>query len=163
DAGTATLTIEPSKGEYTGYDSDRLTTFVVNVSKKPTKLTASNGDTTLELEKAESLEAFNADEDGNVYFYDESPNLNKYSHGDGTFASTKITTTPKLYVKFARTDVNANAQTPVVEGFGNSQVLDKNELNESLPAPALTDLTEDDMTPTSINVQRSEEHTLNSS
>ncbi len=153
EAGTATLTIEPSKGEYTGYDSDRLTTFVVNVSKKPTKLTASNGDTTLELEKAESLEAFNADEDGNIYFYDESPNLNKYSQGEGTFASTKITTTPKLYVKFARTDVDTNEQKLVVEGFGNSQVLDKNELNESLPAPELTELTEDDMTPTSINVQ----------
>lgn len=153
EAGRATLTIEPSKGNYKGYDSDRLTTFVVNVSAKPTGLTATNGDDELKLEEAESLEDFNADEDGNVYFFDESPNLNKYSQGEGTFASTKITTTPKLYVKFARTNVNANAQTLVVEGFDNSQVLDKNELNKSLPAPALTDLTEDDMTPTSINVQ----------
>lgn len=153
DAGTATLTVEPSEGDYKGYDSERLTTFVVNVSTKPTKLAATNGDTTLELTEAESLEAFNADEDGNIYFYDESPNLNKYSQGEGTFASTKITTTPKLYVKFARTNVDANAQTLVVEGFDNSQVLDKNELNESLPAPELTELTEDDMTPTSINVQ----------
>ena len=56
-------------------------------------------------------------------------------------------------MKFERTDVNENAQTLVVEGFDNSQVLDKNELNKSLPAPALTELTEDDMTPTSINVQ----------
>lgn len=156
EAGTATLTIEPSKGEYTGYDSDRLTTFVVNVSAKPTGLTATNGDTPLELTEAESLEDFNANEDGNVYFFDESPNLNKYSQGEGTFASTEITTTPKLYVKFARTDVNEDAQTLVVGGFDNSQVLDKNELNESLPAPALTDLTEDDMTPTSINVQWTE-------
>ena len=153
EAGTATLTVEPSKGDYTGYDSERLTTFVVNVSKEPTNLTAANGDTTLKLEKAESLDAFNAAEDGNIYFYDESPNLNKYSQGEGTFASTAITTTPKLYVKFERTDVNENAQTLVVEGFDNSQVLDKNELNKSLPAPALTELTEDDMTPTSINVQ----------
>lgn len=153
DTGTATLTVEPSEGDYKGYDSERLTTFVVNVSTKPTKLAATNGDTTLELTEAESLDAFNADEDGNIYFYDESPNLNKYSQGEGTFANTEITTTPKLYVKFARTDVDANAQTLVVEGFDNSQVLDKNELNESLPAPELTDLTEDDMTPTSINVQ----------
>ena len=153
EAGTATLTVEPSKGDYTGYDSERLTTFVVNVSTKPTKLTATNGGTTLELIEAKSLEDFNADEDGNIYFYDESPNLNKYSQGEGTFASTKITTTPKLYVKFARTDVDTNEQKLVVEGFGNSQVLDKNELNESLPAPELTELTEDDMTPTSINVQ----------
>ena len=154
EAGTATLTVEPSKGDYTGYDSERLTTFVVNVSTKPKKLMATNGDTTLELTtEAESLDAFNAAEDGNIYFYDESPNLNKYSQGEGTFASTAITTTPKLYVKFARTDVDANKQTLVVEGFDNSQVLDKNELNESLPAPELTELTEDDMTPTSINVQ----------
>lgn len=152
-AGTATLTIEPSKGDYTGYDSDRLTTFVVNVSRKPTGLTATNGDTPLELTEADSLEDFNADEDGNVYFYDESPNLNKYSQGDGTFASTEITTNPKLYVKFARTDVNTNAQTLVVEGFDNSQELDKNELNESLPVPTLVEPTDDEKTPTSITVK----------
>ena len=153
DEKTATLTIEASEGDYEGYDSERLTTFVVNVSKEPTGLAATNGGDELKLEEAKSLEDFNADEDRNIYFYDKAPNLNKYSQGDGTFASTKITTTPKLYVKFARTDVNTNEQKLVVEGFDNSQVLDKNELNKSLPAPELTELTEDDMTPTSINVQ----------
>ncbi len=153
DAGTATLTVEPSAGTYTGYDSNRLTTFVVNVSKEPTAVTAKNGSETLSLEKAESLESFNADSDGNIYYYDETPNMNKYSQGSGEFATTEITTTPKLYVKFARTDVNSKAQILVIEGFDNSQVLDKNELNESLPVPILKDLTDADMTPTSINVQ----------
>ena len=38
--GTATLTAEKSTGNYTGYKKDKNTTFVVNVSKEPTKVTA---------------------------------------------------------------------------------------------------------------------------
>lgn len=152
-AQTATLTIEASKGNYDDYDSNRLTTFVVNVSQEPTKLTAKNGDSTLTLTKAESLESFNNNTEGNVYFYDAAPNLNKYSQGEGTFARTAITTTPKLYVKFARTDVNKNAQTLVVEGFSNSQTLDANTLNADLPVPTLVEPTDDEKTPTSITVK----------
>ena len=152
-AGTATLTVEASEGSYDGYDSSRLTTFVVNVSQKPEALTAMNGDETLTLKEAADLDEFNADTEGNIYFYDETPNLNKYSQGEGEFADTEITTTPKLYVRFARTDVDTNAQTLIIEGFDNSQELDADELNTSLPVPQLKDLTEDDMTPTSINVQ----------
>ena len=152
-ADTATLTVEASEGTYDGYDSDRLTTFVVNVSQKPTGLTAMNGDAALDLTEAATLDEFNADTDGNIYFYDEAPNLNKYSQGDGEFADTAITTTPKLYVKFARTDVNADAQTLVVEGFDNTQDLGVNDLNDSLPVPELMEPAEDDLTPTSIKVQ----------
>lgn len=153
DEQTATLTIEESEGDYEGYDSDRLTTFVVNVSQKPTAITAKNGTDTLQLEEAQSLDTFNADEDGNVYFYDAAPNMNKYSQGEGAFARTEITTTPKLYVKFARTDVDTNAQTLVVEGFSNSQTLDANTLNEDLPVPTLVEPTDDEKTPTSITVK----------
>lgn len=153
DEQTATLTIEESEGDYEGYDSDRLTTFVVNVSQKPTAITAKNGTDTLQLEEVQSLDTFNADEDGNVYFYDAAPNMNKYSQGEGAFARTEITTTPKLYVKFARTDVDTNAQTLVVEGFSNSQTLDANTLNEDLPVPTLVEPTDDEKTPTSITVK----------
>ena len=54
-----------------------------------------------------------------VYFYDESPNLNKYSMDGEEFKNTKITTTPKLYVSLPKTDVNQNEQVLVVNGFEN--------------------------------------------
>ena len=90
-----------------------------------------NGDETLTLKEAADLDEFNADTKETFYFYDETPNLNKYSQGEGEFADTEITTTPKLYVRFARTDVDTNAQTLIIEGFDNSQELDADELNTS--------------------------------
>ncbi len=43
------LTAEKSTGNYTGYKKDKNTTFVVNVSKEPSKVTAKNGSEILEV------------------------------------------------------------------------------------------------------------------
>lgn len=56
--GTATLTAEKSTGNYTGYKKDKNTTFVVNVSKEPTKVTAKNGSDSLTLDKVQSKADF---------------------------------------------------------------------------------------------------------
>ena len=64
-----------------------------------------------------------------------TPNLNKYALDGENFKNTAITTTPKLYVSFTKTDVNANAQTLVVNGFVNDGNLGKDELNGSLAVP----------------------------
>ena len=45
--GTATFTAEASQGGYSGYDSNRTTTFVANVSAKPTSVVAKNGGSVL--------------------------------------------------------------------------------------------------------------------
>lgn len=146
-AGTATLTAEASTGTYEGYDSNRNTQFTVNVSKEPTSVEA-NG---TELTKAASLEAFNAlGENESGWFYDAAPEMNKYA-GDEGFGETHIINSPKVYVKFAKTDVNANAQTAVIHGFENKGDLIPNvELDTiGVPAPAAV---EDALTPTSITI-----------
>ena len=43
DGNTATLTAEKSTGSYSGYDQNKDTTFVVNVSAEPDSVTAYNG------------------------------------------------------------------------------------------------------------------------
>lgn len=132
NAGTATLTAKKSTGTYEGYDSNRTTKFTVNVSKEPAKVEANGA----ELTKTASLEAFNAlGENESGWFYDAAPEMNKYSGEEG-FADTHIINSPKVYVKFARTDVAANDQTAVIYGFENTQEGNGNELVESLGVPA---------------------------
>ena len=154
---TATFTANASKGGYDGYKKDRTTTFVVNVSAKPKGLVAKNGDQKLELTEVTSKDAFDKAE-GNVYFYNEAPNLNYNATAEDeavrneAFSKTEITTTPKLYVKFAKTDVTKDAQTLTVKGFENKGNLPANTLNENLAAPANLAAPEDDVTPTSIKL-----------
>uniref|UniRef100_UPI0025944C98 discoidin domain-containing protein n=2 Tax=Bacillati TaxID=1783272 RepID=UPI0025944C98 len=66
-----------------------------------------------------------------------------------------ITTTPKVYVSFTKTNVDDNAQTLVVNGFINdSEALHmKDALNEELSVPTNVNAPEEDKTPTSIKVQ----------
>ena len=58
---------------------------------------------------------------------------------------------PKLYVKFAATDTQANEQRLVIEGFENTGNLNSTDLNEDLAAPTLSENVEA-KTPTSITL-----------
>ncbi len=134
----ATLTANKAEGTYKGFDKNKNTTFVVNVSKEPTKVIATNGAANLTIEKVTSKEAFDAAipaASKAVYFYDESPLINSY--GSATLAETlkDVEVTPKLYVKFAEFDATTGAQTLVVEGFENDGNLPADKLNENLNTP----------------------------
>ncbi|MDY2777613.1 MAG: glycoside hydrolase family 31 protein [Collinsella sp.] len=159
--GTATFEAKQSQGGYEGYDAKRDSTFVVNVSAKPEKVVAKNGQSELKTTEVSSRAEFDkaAPKDGEaVVFYDEKPNLNYNAFADDEavrnegFSKTEITTTPKLFVKFAKTDVNANAQTLVLTGFKNDGNLPANQLDESLAVPQLHTPGDEDKTPTSIKM-----------
>mgnify|MGYP000762538762 FL=1 len=143
--GTATLTAEKSTGNYTGYKKDKNTTFVVNVSKEPTKVTAKNGSDSLTLDKVQSKADFDkksAEAGKAVYFYDESPAIETYASEKETEIANlvkDVKRTPKLYVKFAQADAKSVAQTLVLEGFENDGKLPQDKLNKNLTVPTLTE------------------------
>lgn len=153
---TATLTAEKSTGSYNGYDQNKNTTFVVNVSKEPTNVTAKNGNTALTKVAKDSKEAvlsaeLNAGEF--AYYYDAAPAIETYAkEGETVFAEMmkdKVSS-PKLYVKFAETDSQANAQVLTLEGFENKDPdLTENKLNPDLAAPENLKEDETRRTPTS--------------
>lgn len=155
--GTATLTAEKSTGSYDGYKKDKNTTFVVNVSKEPSKVTAKNGSETLEVKKVQSKADFDtekAEKGKAVYFYDQSPAIETYASEKETGIAglvKDVKRTPKLYVKFAQADAKAVDQTLVIEGFANDGKLQKDQLNENLAVPTLTENV-DAKTPTSITL-----------
>ena len=154
----ATLTANKATGSYKGYDQNKATTFIVHASKAPTSLTATNGSAKLNEVKVESKKAFdeaNVAEGTFVSFYDATPAIE-------TFASEKevilagmvkdVKVSGKLYVKFAKTDSQANAQTLVINGFENKASLNGNGLNESLAAPQNFVENEAAKTPTSVQL-----------
>lgn len=148
----AVLKAEASQGSYVGYDANKETQFVVNVSEKPSSIQATVGANDANLTEVHSQKEFD-EATGNVYYYNESPDLNRFATPESDFASVKITTTPKLYVKFAKTDVSANAIELSLEGFKNDGDLDKNVLNKDLKAPANVRAPEESITPDTIHLQ----------
>ena len=139
----AVLTAEKSTGSYEGYDQNKNTTFIVNVSKEPTKVTAANGAAELKMvQKNSKEEVLNAELKAGefAYYYDAAPAIETYAvEAEDEFAAMmegKVSS-PKLYVKFAETDSQKNAQVLTLEGFENVDAkLPVNELNESLAVPA---------------------------
>ena len=122
--GVATITVEKPVGDYasTKKSATRSTQFNVNVQKEPTSIQLSVGGSNVTLAKVTSMDDFNNATTA-VYFYDASPDLNKYAHLGGSYAKLdKILTSPKLFVKTAK-DVNItkNEIKLVVNGFNNTE------------------------------------------
>lgn len=137
DGTTATLTAEKAIGSYTDMTKERSTEFIVNVSKEPTAVKGNVGGKDVTFTKVNSKEELESAK-GNVYFYDESPNVfvTQYADEGSKYADLEDTTTPKLYVKSAdKLDITAYNFQVVVEGFENKQDLGSNELNENLAIP----------------------------
>lgn len=158
DGDTATLTAEKSTGSYNGYDKNKDTTFIVNASVEPSKVTAYNGSASLDKVEAADKADFDAlmPEDGEfIYFYDESPEIETFASEEETIIADMVKdveVSGKLYVKFANTDSQANEQKLVIEGFENTGDLNSSDLNEDLDAPTLRE-NEDLKTPTSITLE----------
>lgn len=158
---TAVFKAGKSNGSYDGYKKDRTTTFIVNVSEQPKSIVAKNGETVLTEKKVNSQAEFDkaVPAAGEVVtFYNTKPNLNYNTTAKSEkvrnegFSKQEVNTTPKLYVKFAKTDVQANEQTLEVTGFVNEGNLPGNEVIKDLAAPKLNQPSEDDLTPTSIKL-----------
>lgn len=114
------ITVHKAKGKgYKGMVKERGTEFLVNTRKQPESVTVKVGGKNNKLRKALTEEEYSRSE--NVYFYNESPNLNKYSTEGSEFAKTKVTTAPKLFVKIAKTDITKNQVMLTVNGFNNTQ------------------------------------------
>ena len=157
DGDTATLTATASTGTYKGYDKEKDTTFIVHASAEPSSVQAFNGNEELKKVEVTSKEDFDnaSAENGTfVYFYDTNPTIETFASEEETIIADMVKdvqVSPKLYVKFAKTDTQANEQKLVIKGFENKGTLNSTELNESLQTPTLSEL-EDQKQPSSITL-----------
>ena len=110
-----TVTIHPTKGNFDGFVKEKATEFRVNVTAKPKKVSATIGKSKVKLTEAKSMEEFQNGE--NVFYYDATPNLNKFATKGSDFEKEVITKNPQLLVKLGATDVTAQTIVLNIEGF----------------------------------------------
>ena len=110
-----TLTINPTVGDFTGFERSKETELRINVTAKPKKVVVEVGGKKVKLTEAASQADYNSGT--NVFFYDEKPNLNKFSTPGTEYASKVITKNPQLLVKVGKTDVTVNSVELKLTGF----------------------------------------------
>lgn len=130
----ATITIQPTKGDFNGFVKEKATEFKINVTQEPKKITAKIGNSKIKLTNANSLADFQTKE--NVYFYDAGPNLNQFATKGSEFENVKITKNPQVLVKLASTNTAENGVTVEVKGFLFTPVDNYKISSGTLTAPA---------------------------
>lgn len=110
-----TVTIQPATGYFNGFVKDKATELRFNVSEMPKKVAAKVGKDKVKLTEARSMDEYLKGE--NVYFYDATPNLNKFATKGSDFEKVTITKNPQLLVKLAATDITENTTTVTFEGY----------------------------------------------
>jgi len=111
----AIVTIHPATGDFNGFVKEKATEFVINVTEKPKKLSVKIGKDKVKLTEVNSINDFLSKE--NVYFYDATPNLNRFSTKGSEFEKVVIAKNPQLLIKVNATDITANTVRATIEGF----------------------------------------------
>jgi len=111
----AVITIAPTQGDYEGFVKDKTTSFTINLTTQPKGLSAKIGGKSIKLQEAKSEDEFAKLESG--YFYNATPNLNRFATKNSEFEKVVITKNPQLMVKLASTDVTVNEIRLEVKGY----------------------------------------------
>ena len=137
----AIITIGAAKGDFAGFVKEKVTELRVNVTAKPKKITAKIGKSSIKLTEVGSLKEFNAETSTNVYFYNETPELNRFATSGSDFAKVSIKKNPQVLVKLAKADITANSTEIVISGFkfAPQSTLLKKTGDLVAPKAALTD------------------------
>ena len=113
--GKLVVTINPTYGTFDGFEAQKETELRINVSKAPKSVTAKIGKKSIKLTEVSSEADFNKGE--NVYFYNESPNLNRFSTPGTEAAKKVIEKNAQLLVKLEKSNVSETETEVKVEGF----------------------------------------------
>lgn len=128
----ASVTIEPSSGNYYGFVKNKATSFIINIGEAPKGVSAKIGGKKISLKQANDAQEFALLK--SAYFYDKSPNLNKYATRGSEFQKLGIMKNPQLLVKLPVTDVTLNKVELHINGFNFDQV-DKTRKSGGVLAP----------------------------
>jgi len=139
DKTTAILTIEPTKGDFDGFVKEKATSFVINVTAKPKKVSATNGGKSVKLTEAKSADEFAKLQNG--YFYDATPNLNRFATKGSEFEKVVMVKNPQVLVKLAPTDITTNGIKLSISGYIFEPVHKNLVSTGTLTAPPLAQIT----------------------
>lgn len=111
----ASVTISPANGNFDGFANNKATVLKINVSQPAKKITARIGKKKIKLKQVTSADDFDAQ--SNVYFYNATPEFNRFATNGSDLSKQQITRNPQLWVKLAATDISKNRVQVAVSGF----------------------------------------------
>lgn len=115
EKGSLQVNIHATEGGFPGFQKKKSTEFRLNVTTKPKKLSALLGKKKVKLKEVLSLDDFNNGE--NVFYYDEQPNLNRFTPEGSTFHDQEIIKNPLLFIKIQASDVTTTEVELKVDGY----------------------------------------------
>lgn len=130
------IQVHPTKGNFEGFEPVKTTEFQINVSSKPTAISAEIDGTAVQLKEVNTLEALTTGE--NVYFYEAEPNLNKFATPGSEVAKIKAIKNPVMHVKLAQLDTTKNSIQLKVDGFAFNTASPLLVSNGELSKPIVT-------------------------
>ena len=113
--GVLDVTVDPTSGTFAGFVPEKATEFIVNVTSRPSGVSATVGGKKRTLRSVASLDEFNKGTD--VYFYNPAPNLNRFSTPGTAAAAVAVVKNPQLMVKIAPVNTSTTAVAISVKGF----------------------------------------------
>ena len=132
----AILTIHPTKGDFTGFNSQKSTELKVNITKSPKSIKVKVGNKSVKLTEVNSIEAYQASED--CYFLDQQPNLNRFSTKGTPQANFIATKNSQLLIKLATTDTKTNAIVATIKGYEYAPINKLKVSTGNITAPIAT-------------------------
>lgn len=112
----ATISVAPTQGSYQGYQPNQVTELRINMSQAPKRVEARVGKQKVKLTAVHSQAEFDQSE-GNVYFYNPAPNLNRFATKGSPFEQERIVKNPQLYIKLAKIRTDELGVEVKVRGF----------------------------------------------
>jgi hypothetical protein len=143
NADKVSLHIAPTAGNFDGMVKEASTTFIVNTTQQPKKITARIGKKKIKLKEVSSMDA--VEHSDNVFYYDAKPNLNRFATAGTDFANLEILKTPQLYIKLQKADITAEAIQVDVAGFAFQPADQLRKSSGALVAPTNAQVKEENV------------------
>lgn len=118
DGSRYELVVHPAEGSYEGFVREQSTEIRINMTERPSKIRIVAGDRKIKAMEADSLAEYCSEAAvGNaVYFYDCSPELNRYATPGSPFCEVSIVKNPVLYIRIPAMDITSCGISVVVDG-----------------------------------------------
>ena len=115
DGDKAVIAIAATEGGFEGMVKEKTTVVRVNLTGKPKKITATLGGKRVKLAEASSIEELHGGE--NMFYYEEKPELNRFSTEGTEMAELSVVKNPLLHVRIARTDITETDIKLEIKGY----------------------------------------------